>query len=183
MMLLFWGGLFAVVVVILRHFTSGSLRQRNVSPLGSQRGLYRWVTAEVPSIAYRIPEYAELFDESDPAVDPIDRTITTAHQAGMTTSLCGHAPANKPGFAEHLVRLGITSSLINRGDHRGAIGDRVRRTTAAAAVGHLRGDDHEQGPRRVDSARCGVPGRPRAVNPQLPAVAMEAGRQLSASVR
>jgi hypothetical protein len=54
MMLLFWGGLFAVVVVILRHFTSGSLRQRNVSPLGSQRGLYRWVTAEVPSIAYRI---------------------------------------------------------------------------------------------------------------------------------
>jgi hypothetical protein len=37
MMLLFWGGLFAVVVVILRHFTSGSLRQRNASPLGSQR--------------------------------------------------------------------------------------------------------------------------------------------------
>lgn len=113
MMLLFWGGLFAVVVVILRHFTSGSLRQRNASPLGSQRGLYRWVTAEVPSIAYRIPEYAELFDESDPAVDPIDRTITTAHQTGMTTSLCGHAHANKPGFAEHLVRLGITSILIN----------------------------------------------------------------------
>jgi pyruvate,water dikinase len=70
MMLLFWGGLFAVVVVILRHFTSGSLRQRNASPLGSQRGLYRWVTAEVPSIAYRIPEYAELFDESDPRRGP-----------------------------------------------------------------------------------------------------------------
>jgi pyruvate, water dikinase len=32
----------------------------DASPLGSQRGLHRWVTAEVPSIAYWIPEYAKL---------------------------------------------------------------------------------------------------------------------------
>ena len=67
------------------------------SPLGRQRGLHRWVMAEVPSVVYRIPEYAamgidgvsigsndltqlmlgvdrdsqvcaELFDESDAAV-------------------------------------------------------------------------------------------------------------------
>ena len=65
MMLLLWGGLFAVVVVVLRHFTSGSLRQRNASPLGSQRGLYRWVPAEVPSIAYWISEYAKLGIDRD----------------------------------------------------------------------------------------------------------------------
>ena len=29
-------------------------------PLGRQRGLHRWVMAEVPSVAYRIPEYAAL---------------------------------------------------------------------------------------------------------------------------
>ena len=30
------------------------------SPLGRQRGLHRWVMAEVPSVIYRIPEYAAL---------------------------------------------------------------------------------------------------------------------------
>ncbi|MEI2697930.1 MAG: putative PEP-binding protein [Microthrixaceae bacterium] len=30
------------------------------SPLGSHRGLLRWVMAEVPSVVYRIPEYAAL---------------------------------------------------------------------------------------------------------------------------
>ena len=46
-------------------------------------------------------------------LDTIDQISTTAHQASMTTSLCGHAPAGKPGFAEDLVRLGITSISIN----------------------------------------------------------------------
>jgi hypothetical protein len=32
----------------------------DASPLGRQRGLHRWVMAEVPSIVYRIPEYAAM---------------------------------------------------------------------------------------------------------------------------
>ncbi len=113
------------------------------SRLGSQRDLHRWVMAEVPSVVYRIPEYAtlgidgvsigsndltqlmlgvdrdsetcaELFDESDDAVlDAIGRIIESASAAGMTSSLCGQAPSTRPGFAEHLVRRGITSVSVN----------------------------------------------------------------------
>jgi pyruvate,water dikinase len=127
------------------------------SALGRQRGLHRWVMAEVPSVVFRIPEYAalgidgvsigsndltqlvlgvdrdsamcaELFDESDEAVlDAIGRIIASAHAAGMTASLCGQAPSNRPEFAERLVRFGIDSVSVDP-DAVGA----VRRVIAAA---------------------------------------------------
>ncbi len=127
------------------------------SPLGKQRGLHRWVMAEVPSVMYRIPEYAamgidgvsigsndltqlmlgvdrdseicaELFDEGDAAVlAAIHDIVTAATAAGMTSSLCGQAPSNRPEFAEQLVRFGITSISVNPD----AV-DAVRRTIGAA---------------------------------------------------
>jgi pyruvate,water dikinase len=115
----------------------------DASPLGRQRGLHRWVMAEVPSVVYWLPAYtalgidgvsigsndltqlvlgvdrdsevcAELFDEEDEAVlAAIETIVTGARDLGLTSSLCGQAPSNRPGFAERLVRFGITSVSVN----------------------------------------------------------------------
>lgn len=129
----------------------------DASPLGRQRGLHRWVMAEVPSVMHWLPSYvgmgidgvsigsndltqlmlgvdrdsdvcAELFDESDPAVlDAIGQIISTARHSGISSSLCGQAPSTNPMFAEHLVRFGITSVSVNPDAAAAA-----RRTIAAA---------------------------------------------------
>ena len=129
----------------------------DASPLGRQRGLHRWVMAEVPSVVYWLPEYvglgidgvsigsndltqlvlgvdrdsdqcAQLYDESDAAVlDAIGQIIGTARRLGITSSLCGQAPSTRTDFAEHLVRMGITSISVTPD-----AAARTRRNVAAA---------------------------------------------------
>jgi pyruvate,water dikinase len=133
------------------------LRLVDASPLGADRGLKRWIMAEVPSVVSWLPEYARLgihgvsigsndltqlvlgvdrdnerlsalFDERDPAVlDAIRAIITTSRRLGLTCSICGQAPSVHPEYAELLVQWGIDSISVNPD----AI-ERTRRNIAAA---------------------------------------------------
>lgn len=115
------------------------------SALGKDRRLQRWIMAEVPSVIYRLADYAglgvygvsigsndltqlmlgvdrdaealaELFDESDEAVlAAIGAIVTGAKAHGMAVSLCGQAPSRRPEFAELLVRFGIDSISVDPG--------------------------------------------------------------------
>ncbi|MCW4352937.1 phosphoenolpyruvate synthase [Hoyosella sp. YIM 151337] len=141
----------------------------NASPLARDRHLQRWVMAEVPSVVYWLPQYitlgitgvsigsndltqlmlgvdrdseecSELFDEADEAVlDAIERIVRIARTHGITSSLCGQAPSTRPGFAERLVRMGITSISVNpdvAAEVRGAVAAAEQRVLLDKALGN-----------------------------------------------
>lgn len=113
------------------------------SELGKDREMELWVMAEVPSVVWRLEDYARagisgvsigsndltqlvlgvdrdseicspLYDERDKAVlEAIRLIITTCQKVGITCSICGQAPSNYPDYAEKLVEWGITSVSVN----------------------------------------------------------------------
>jgi pyruvate,water dikinase len=122
-----------------------------------RRGFELWVMAEVPSVLFALPAYAqqgvagisigsndltqlllgadrdselvaEVFDERDPAVvEYLRRLLPEARRLGLRTSICGQAPSVHPEYAELLVRAGIDAISVNMD----AV-DRTRRLVAAA---------------------------------------------------
>ena len=138
------------------------LKRIDESPLGSDHTLLRWIMAEVPSVIFRLPDYAKLgidgvsigsndltqlmlgvdrdsdrfgadYDERDPAVrEAIRRIVSESRRLGLTCSICGQAPSIHPEYAADLVRWGIDSISVNVD----AIA-RTRRNVAAAERGML----------------------------------------------
>jgi pyruvate, water dikinase len=124
-------------------------------------GFELWVMAEVPSVLFHLPRYAEqgvagisigsndltqlllgadrdselvaeVFDERDPAVtEYIERLLARARELGLKTSICGQAPSVYPEYAELLVRSGIDAISVNID----AV-ERARRLIAAAEAKH-----------------------------------------------
>jgi pyruvate,water dikinase len=131
--------------------------QMQAAGLLSRPGFELWVMAEVPSVLFHLPRYAELgvtgisigsndltqlvlgadrdselvaevFDERDAAVTKyIAQLLTRARELGLQTSICGQAPSVYPEYAEILVRAGIDAISVNMD----AV-DRARRLVAAA---------------------------------------------------
>lgn len=59
-------------------------------------------------------ELAALFDESNPAVLSLIRTVVErAHAAGVPVGFCGAAPSTHPSFAQFLVQAGVDSVSID----------------------------------------------------------------------
>lgn len=124
-------------------------------------GFELWVMAEVPSVLFHLPRYAEqgiagisigsndltqlvlgadrdselvaeVFDERDPAVtEYIERLLIRARELGLKTSICGQAPSVYPEYAELLVRSGIDAISVNID----AV-ERARRLIAEAESAH-----------------------------------------------
>jgi pyruvate,water dikinase len=131
--------------------------QFEAAGLLSRPGFELWVMAEVPSVLFHLPRYAELgvagisigsndltqlmlgadrdselvaevFDERDLAVtEYITRLLERARELGLQTSICGQAPSVYPEYAELLVRAGIDAISVNMD----AV-DRARSLVAAA---------------------------------------------------
>ena len=119
------------------------LRLVDASPLGSDRNLLRWIMAEVPSVVYWLPRYAEMgiagvsigsndltqlllavdrdselfgdgYDDRDGAVlDAIRQIVGECQRLGLTSSICGQAPSVHPEYADQLVQWGIDSISVN----------------------------------------------------------------------
>jgi pyruvate, water dikinase len=132
-------------------------RQVGAAGLEPGHGFELWVMAEVPSVVYWLPVYAELgatgvsigsndltqlmlgvdrdsevlaplYDERDEAVLAAIRGIIRAsHRAGLSVSICGQAPSVHSEYAEMLVRWGIDSISVSAD-----AATRARRNIAAA---------------------------------------------------
>ena len=154
----------------------------DASPLRGDRSLERWIMAEVPSVVYRLPEYAALgitgvsigsndltqlmlgadrdselfgrgYDERDEAVlHAIRAIIAECRRLGITCSICGQAPSVHPDYAARLVEWGIDSISVNVD----AV-DRARRNIAAAELRVI-----------VDAARAGGRGAPASPGESTP---------------
>ena len=130
------------------------------SDVGKDDRMERWIMAEVPSVIFRLPDYAkagitgvsigsndltqlmlgvdrdsELFgagyDERDDAVlEAIRLIITESRRLGLTCSICGQAPSVHAEYAERLVEWGIDSISVNV--------DAIERTRRNIAVAEQR---------------------------------------------
>lgn len=118
------------------------LRLVRDSALADARDLELWVMAEVPSVIWRIADYAALgitglsigsndltqlilgvdrdndrlatlFNERDSAVlAAIREIVARGHESGLTVSICGQAPSLYPEYVEFLVEAGIDSVSV-----------------------------------------------------------------------
>jgi pyruvate,water dikinase len=118
-------------------------RQFDSAGLLARRGFELWLMAEVPSVLFHLPRYAdqeiagisigsndltqlllgadrdselvaEVFDERDAAVtEYIAHLIARARDLGLKTSICGQAPSVYPEYAELLVGAGIDAISVN----------------------------------------------------------------------